>query len=441
VNRGRVHLALLDTDGSSLLWCEREGGWALPCVEVAEAYASVVGEAGAALAELGLRVTFLRTPLRLGPDDDGRVDLVQLAESSAPLPDGYRFGPLPLPDRFTSGPPEHRSAILAALAQALADEADPPEQRVPWVQRGWAVEAEAWVDAELARLGRLRLGSVQQVKQWNITALWRVPAEGGEVWFKAAPPLALFCDEGRVVRALSKRLPGRVPQVLAHDAERRWSLLASFGAHGVDHDDVAQQRRVARSYASLQLEAAPWAVELLDVGAVDRRRAVFERQLPRLLEAEEVALLSDEERAALPDLVPQALTALDELSDLGLPETLVHGDLHLDNVALPPGAPPLFYDWTDACIAHPFFDLVPLLDFPDDPAAEALAPLKLAYLDPWLKLLPLPDLWRACDLGVLLGFAHHAISYQEIREATEPGARWELGGMTALALRRMLKLL
>jgi fructosamine-3-kinase len=441
VNPGTVHLALLDAEGRSLLWHEREGNVALPSVEVDEAYASVVGEAGAALAALGLRVTFLRTPLRLGPDDDGRIDVIQLAESSAPPPDGYRFGPLPPVERFLSGPAEKRSEMLAALARVLAEEADPPEQRVPWVRRGWAATAEAWVDAELANLGRARLGAVQQVKQWNITALWRVPTDGGEVWFKAAPPMALFCDEGRVVRALSERLPGRVPQVLAHDAERRWSLLESFGSHSVDHDDDAQQRRVARSFAALQLETAPWAVDLLDVGAVDRRRAVLERQLPRLLEAEEVSLLSDEERAAMPGLIPRALAALEELSAFGLPETLVHGDLHLGNVALPPRGRPLFYDWTDACVAHPFFDLVPLFDFPEDPAADALTPLKLAYLDPWLKLLPRSDLWRAFELGVIVGYAHHAISYQEIREASEPGARWELSGMTALALKRMLKLL
>jgi aminoglycoside phosphotransferase (APT) family kinase protein len=46
-----------------------------------------------------------------------------------------------------------------------------------------------------------------------------------------------------------------------------------------------------------------------------------------------------------------------ELATYAVPPSLVHGDLHLGNVALGPRGH-LFFDWTDAGVAHPFLDLL-----------------------------------------------------------------------------------
>jgi hypothetical protein len=43
-------------------------------------------------------------------------------------------------------------------------------------------------------------------------------------------------------------------------------------------------------------------------------------------------------------LLPAARAALD-----GAPPTLLHGDLHADNVLLPPGGPPVILDWAGTC--------------------------------------------------------------------------------------------
>ena len=439
----RVHLALLDGAGSSMLWREVEGGWALPSVEIDQRYPADVAAAREALAACGLAVTFLRTLIQLPGAEGRRSDIVQLAETyGSSVPAGYRWRPCPPLDRFVVEPPERRAELHDALLRALDEEADPPPQRPPWARRGWLSRAETWVAAELERLGRPALGPMEQIKQWSITSLWRLPAVGGIVYFKAAPPLPLFADEGGIIGALGERFPGRVPRLLAHDSERRWLLLEAFSGSAVAEDEPEGQRQVARAYATLQVEAAPWRDDLLAAGAVDRRVGSFERRLDRLLnEAEERELLEPDDRARLPGLRAKVMAALDELRDFAIPETLVHGDLHFGNVVLGASGTPLFYDWTDAAISHPFFDLVTLFDFPDDPRDERWSAMKLAYLEPWLEVEPRQRLLRACELGVILGYAFHAVSYQSIREATEPGARWELEGMTALGLRRLLALL
>jgi hypothetical protein len=62
-------------------------------------------------------------------------------------------------------------------------------------------------------------------RPWAIVA--RVPIEGGTVWFKACSAVQAF--EPRLTADLSRRWPGYVTEVLAHDPERAWLLLADAG--------------------------------------------------------------------------------------------------------------------------------------------------------------------------------------------------------------------
>jgi hypothetical protein len=62
------------------------------------------------------------------------------------------------------------------------------------------------------------------------------------------------------------------------------------------------------------------------------------------------------EMAALAAAVPGLRAACAELAGHDVPASLVHGDLHLANVARGPRGY-RFFDWTDACVAHPFLDL------------------------------------------------------------------------------------
>ena len=55
-------------------------------------------------------------------------------------------------------------------------------------------------------------------------------------------------------------------------------------------------------------------------------------------------------------LAPHLKNLCSQLAKYRIPQTLVHGDLHLGNVALYEDNYILF-DWTDSCIAHPFFDM------------------------------------------------------------------------------------
>jgi aminoglycoside phosphotransferase (APT) family kinase protein len=102
--------------------------------------------------------------------------------------------------------------------------------------------------------------------------------------------------------------------------------------------------------------------------------------------------LSAEEEAELRAAVPRLTTLCAALAGYAVPPSLVHGDLHLQNVADGPGGY-VFFDWTDACVAHPFVDLLTFLEEREEQVEEALADrLRGAYLAEWTRFEP-ADAW------------------------------------------------
>jgi hypothetical protein len=119
-----------------------------------------------------------------------------------------------------------------------------------------------------------------------------------------------------------------------------------------------------------------------------------------------------------------------------LPDTLEHGDLHGDNIALTPSGF-VYFDWSDACLAQPFTCLTTFLERVRE---DWLAPLTDAYLDEWRGFASAEVLRRAQRLSQPIGAAHLAVSYHRILAATEPGQRWQLAGALPFFLKEVLRL-
>jgi aminoglycoside phosphotransferase (APT) family kinase protein len=111
----------------------------------------------------------------------------------------------------------------------------------------------------------------------------------------------------------------------------------------------------------------------------------------------------------------------------------VHGDLHLGNVAHDEGRLSIF-DWTDACLAHPFVDLVTLHGASPEGERQAL---REAYVGRWRQELPLPATERVMALAAVAERAFQAVTYERLQAAQEDASRWQLEGVVARCLRRL----
>jgi hypothetical protein len=381
---------------TSLLCVPSDSGWTLPCVDLPGHFYTNAGAINQAVAaQLSLKTTILRMLYRHQAPPNQPAARVYAAENHSPdwaPPQGSRWvSQAELPD-LQLVVAEHRAVLEAWFADA------PPPTRLPWAQPGWYAEACAWIGRELDRLGLAATGPVEQLKVWSISCLLKVPVTpGGAVYFKACPPL--LPSETGITAFLTREFPAHAPELLAADSERRWLLTAEFTGPTLETvQDEALWAQALAAYARMQVNLIPHTVRLLEAGCPDRSLRGIAAELDGLLADTELlegeGRLHSQELAQLRAMAPELQQLLAEAERLGPPPTLEHGDLHPGNMALD-GERILIFDWSDACVSHPFFSLVNCLDFLKSASGESGARLRLAYLTPWAEHFPMEQLQAA----------------------------------------------
>lgn len=425
-----------------LLVPDGDGRWALPRVTRAEAAYPYFGALLRAFQEQwGLSLWVRRVVHSTGSPREGAEQTRVLAcENRAfePEPPGARWVGRAELAGLSLAEPAHRAVLETWLEEA---DGAPPPLRVPWAEAGWFRAAEVWIGERLAEHGLSVTAPIEQVKAWSISCLLRAPTEAGPVYFKAVPPL--FGSEPVITGELSRCCPGQVPEVLALGPERHWLLLREIGGTPLrGMADLALWEEALRRYARFQIERIGEEERLRAWGCADRRLGGLAPQFDLLLA--EIAApahrarygLSEEEADRVAAIAPRVRARVAELAAAGVPETLVHGDLHGGNV-LVDGERIVFFDWTDAALAHPFFDLITMFrELPDLPGARER--VRDAYLEPWTDLFSPERLRAAFALAMQVAPLYHALSYRYIAVNTEPSTGGGLAGGLGHFLRGLL---
>jgi Phosphotransferase enzyme family len=412
--RSRVRAVV--TDGEDrVLMLESDDGPALPAVDLEGFAEDAVEEPRRALGELlGTDVAILRYLLRSLDREQRLLDVAYALEVLDP-----DWKPRP------GAAWRERQALRGDERDLVASDerGHVPVTRAPWAREGWLAEATAWIESSLAMLCRPVTGRAEQVRAWPLSAVLRVPADDGLVYFKATSRSPLFVDEGRVMQGLAQLFRRAVPEPLAVDSARRWMLLEDVGA-AVGWDAPLDEREsVLRVFAFMQVASSDDLEALFAMGCVDRRPAWLARETTLLLEDDEaLAGLEEHERARLRSLEPTLAALCARLDEGEVPDALVHGDLHLDNIARVGGSY-VFFDWTDACVTHPFLDLIDV-HREENPAVRER--LRDAYLSIWSDFASCERLLTLWKLSTPLASLNQAVSYRHIVASVEPGSIQQL---------------
>jgi hypothetical protein len=325
------------------------------------------------------------------------------------------------------------------VAELLSGAVNSP--RLPWTRPGWLGEAADWVEAELAQHGLQPAGPIEQHRTWSLSVLLRAPLAAGSAYFKALPPF--FSVEPRLTQALAQRFPGAIPEVIAYDDDRHWLLMREFSGQSLQAStDLAVWVAALQTYARLQVQAAADPEFLLALGCPDRRLSVLPGQFAALLARDDLPLPEEDrshsaqELAYLRALLPALSGACAALEACGVPYSLEHGDIHGNNIAITGTGGFIIFDWSDACLAHPFTCLATFLE---TVPADWHPALIQAYADEWSAYASPAQLQQALRLARPLGPAHLAVSYANLLHATEPSQRWQLAGALPFFLREVLK--
>jgi hypothetical protein len=350
-------------------------------------------------------------------------------------------------DMLTIADPEVRELISDWFNRDAGDAA----LRGPaWHQRGWYVEALAWAIARLREIGVTAHGTPEQLRAWERSFLMRIPTDAGSFYFKAAP--AMFGHEPVLMEWLAARYPENFPEVLAVDAARGWFLQQEARGAALPLNEVREEEewyRAVRRLAEIQVDTAGQTAELRRLGCPHRGLEILARRIPKLCADAGAMLLGEPaglnrsqiERVA--SLAPTLLTLCEELASYDLPDALEHGDLWANNV-LSTLAGPVYLDWSDSSLSHPFFSLSQLMTeavrlLPAS-SRESRRQLRDSYLAPWSQVKPQETLTRAFEIARVLAPVHLAATvHAELLPAA--GYRWELESAVPEYLRLALELL
>lgn len=268
-----------------------------------------------------------------------------------------------------------------------------------------------WALSELSRLGIAVTGRPQQVRTWNLSSVWRIPADGQTVWLKSVPPF--FAHEGKMIAAMEGE---NTPRLLANHGGK--SLLAEIPGEDV-HEPTPQQRlEMVSILVGLQAGWASRTGELLGTGAPDWRAPALETAIEDVI-SRTAAELSNDVRAILDRFsqhLPQRFAAI---ADCGIPDTLVHGDFHPGNFRGHGGELTLL-DWGDSGLGHPLLDQPAFLERGRD---NELATVQVHWNSRMHSVWPGTDPARAAILLAPIAAARQAVIYRRFLDNIEPSER------------------
>jgi hypothetical protein len=276
----------------------------------------------------------------------------------------------------------------------------------PFSRIGWIDEAIVWVESETGR----KLSSRSAIEQFNAGgpfSLVRFHTEDDrDYWLKATGgPNA---HEPSITAFLAKLCGEYLPEVISsRPAWNAWLMSGEAPSMGAMPNDPFELFTVLEDavecMAELQMRTQGQSLDLLDAGAFDQGIGVFQEHSAELFDFLEEAM-SLQNSTKVPRLERRRLreirTVFDEVcgrvEDLGIDDTIVHGDLNCGNIVKGIGHCQ-FIDWSEAYLGNPLVSLQHLLLLNKVDSAEVGAfsnrVLKRRYLDVWLKTCN-PDAFR-----------------------------------------------
>ena len=310
-------------------------------------------------------------------------------------------------------PPEATEVVDGRINDALSSD---PRNRLWWAEPGGLDHLPAWVDAALRAHDRRRTGPLRQRKTWNLSVVVTAPTDDGQVWFKATP--SFLADEGGAIRRVAQADPEIVPVVLAHDPGRRALLMEHVpGEDQFGLSDESVLETMVRQWVSVQAALTGDVEHALAIGARDLRRSALVAAVEDLVGRSEVRTgLADTDLEAVETLVLDLPRCLDDVAACGLPDAVLHGDMHPGNWRRD-GDRLTLLDWGDIAVGNPMLDQRAFVErLPDPSLRERISQL---WAGLWRESVPGSQPARAASLLAPVAELAAAATYQRFLDHIE----------------------
>jgi len=295
----------------------------------------------------------------------------------------------------------------------------------PWAYPGWLQEANSWVEYVLAEKGIEKTGYMVPEKIWSISYVASVPTNRGVYWFKASPKF--FSAESALTNWLHQNFSQSTPLVISIEKSQNWMLMEDF--QGADFNEIGDRNKLSEYLellGELQSKCSDRTGELETLG-LRRNNPLLLIEFIDWLNSRPHDIYIDldkEQRNLLIDSLPVLRDSAEELVNTVIPPTLEHGDMDASNAFVTNrGATsrPIFMDWSDAVISHPFFTMSSFWGLGADEGFVAES-----YLRPFTRFGPMEELLKEYRHSSILSALCRTAYYWEMKPRIPNTIWWEL---------------
>ncbi|MCL1098679.1 phosphotransferase family protein [Shewanella gelidii] len=277
-----------------------------------------------------------------------------------------------------------------------------------WHHENWLSDASTWIEQQLRLRNVEPKSPVEKVSGWALGQILRQSTNRGVYYFKATALLPLFSNEAQLCLLLAKLYPEVVPTVVAADIQRQLMLTESFGVAFCENESLSTWAEAFFAFSQLQVNTINNIESLKEHGCLYRPIEKLPLQLTDVFACDAIkAMLPRHIKSDANVIISAVHQAVEALQIFELPESLVHGDLHIENIARKHNSF-MFFDWSDACISHPFIDGTYIYRMAKSKEKDKIVN---AYLAPWHDFLPIERLTCAWQTAEIVCYAHQAVSY------------------------------
>jgi hypothetical protein len=276
---------------------------------------------------------------------------------------------------------QHRTLIQAVLSGT-------DKCRNPLLRLGWIDEAKQWLQANNTDRKIQFNDEICQLNAGAGFALIRLGVfDGPAYWIKAVGPPNRH--EAAITETLSKCSPASLPPLVA--VHRTWNAWAmeEVGTALTDSVDAETISLVSLSLARLQQQTISHTKTFLNCGCGDQRIETLRRYLPEFLD--DVARLISETAfedsghditTIHPRIEHTLRIALEEMGQLGIPDTINNNDMKLANILFD-GRRCAFIDWCHAYWGNPFLTFQHMHIYLSRRLSALSRPFQEAYAEAW----------------------------------------------------------
>lgn len=374
------------------------------------------------------------------------VLVLEIKDYGFPLPKGSKWISRHFAEEFDWGEMRCGMQVQRVVNSFFTDTATTtsPGVRPPWRFPGWFRDTEKWVETQLKANNYWR--QTEPFRQ--ITHTFKATVFNCS-WGKRGCDHSSFPErktngfiiktsihvfrEAKLTSVIAGFATDIVPEVIAVDKDRNLFIQRDVGAFNPRRFHFGA---LIRTVGELQISSMQHVQELRDEGmeALDTEWLLC--NIPKLLHHPALDKLDNSEFHAdlewLRDRIFFILELCHELLRIGIPNTLVHGDLHLLNVggqvSIPDGKYRIF-DWEWSFIGHPFQDFDTIYRNSQEYGINGTSAMRL-YFKYWESFASVAELERAVDIAHAMSLPILLYRWQQLFDNTEKtGSDRPLGEM------------